>query len=134
MTVAALFSAAVMIVILFGQHLPVWSIYALLFLFGFAAGGQVIVFAVGKELGQAKMAGSSIAFTNFTVMLGGVFLQPILGYILQGTEQNYHDALIILPICLVVSALLSQFALKETFCKPIENNEKVKTGIRALAS
>lgn len=124
LTISALLATAVMTFILFGHHLSVWSMYVLFFLFGFAAGGQVIVFAVGKELGQSKLAGSSIAFTNFTVMLGGVFLQPILGYILQGTAQNYHDALVIIPICLLISALLSRFVLNETYCKPVEHPQK----------
>lgn len=119
MAIAGLTAAAIMTFLLFSSHLPAWFVYFLLFFLGFAASGQVIVFAVGKELGQARLAGSSIAFTNFAVMLGGMFLQPILGYILQGTHQNYHDALVILPICLLSSAFLSYFALKETYCKPV---------------
>lgn len=123
MTISAMLAAIVMTFILFGHNLPHWSMYILFFLFGFTAGGQIIVFAVGKELGSSKLEGSSIAFTNFTVMLGGVILQPLLGYILQGTQQNYHDALVILPICLLMSALLSRFVLNETYCKPVEHSK-----------
>lgn len=122
MAVSGLLAALVIAILLFSVHLPVWSVFVLLFLFGFASSGQVIVFAVGKELGSAKLSGSSLAFTNFTVMLGGMLLQPTLGYILQYTKQDYHLALLIIPIGLIISALLSRFVLIETFCRPVEHS------------
>lgn len=120
MTVAGILSAIVLLVLLFNHSLPVWSIYVLLFFFGCFASGQVIVFAIGKELGPTKLAGSSVAFINFAVMLGGMLLQPILGYILQATHQDFHFALMILPISLLASAFISQFLLRETYCRPVD--------------
>ncbi len=126
MVVAGLLAALMISILLFGKNLPIWSIYTLLFLFGFAASGENIVFAVGKELGQAKFAGSSIAFVNFTVMLGGALLQPILGYVLEATHTNYQIALVAIPIGLVFSAILSRFILRETYCKQIIQPQKAE--------
>ncbi len=110
---ASVFSAICISILLFSQGISDLLVYFLLFMFGFAASGQVLVFAVGKELGQNKLAGSSIAFTNMAVMLGGAILQPLLGQILQ-TTHDYQMALISIPVGLLISAVLAKFMLKET--------------------
>lgn len=127
LTFSALLAGAVMLIILYVPLLSQLDLYLLFFLLGVAASGQSIVFAVGRELGPRHSAGSSIAFINMWVMLGGVVMQPFIGYMLDfvwngqlnGGEQvfttvNYQSALFLIPVALFMAALLSHFVLKET--------------------
>jgi len=97
-----------------------------LFALGIAYGSQTLVFAIGKEISPDDAPGTAIAVTNMLVMLGGMFLQPIVGYILslygpeiiiKGTPvysiTSYQCALAVLPIGAFVSVVLVSF-LKES--------------------
>ena len=121
-----------MIVIIYGQGLPNWLIYTLLFAFGVASSVEVICFAVGRENAPFTVAATAVAFTNLVVVIAGLF-QPIVGKLLDlswdGTLldeglrvyrlEDYQIALTLLPISLFLACILS-FFLKETYCKPID--------------
>lgn len=112
-------------IILMPPH-SVYLMYGLLFLSGMFAGSQVIVFAVANDLTDKKVLATTVAFTNMIIMLGGTFLQPLVGVILDKLSDfvlidnklvhsftDFKKALIILPICLVISGILS-LILKES--------------------
>ncbi len=107
-------------------------ILALLFVFGVFSGVQVICFAVGRELCSAQLAGTSVAVTNFMVMLGGMIFQPTVGKILdlhwgglmvngvrQYSPEAYQVALMVLPIGLALSLILT-FLIKDTRCQVVD--------------
>ena len=109
-----------------GQHLYVF--YVLFFLAGFFYTAKVLTFAVICEIMPRHMSGVSTAFINMIVMLTGV-LHPLIGGLLDFkwdgkyengiplyTADDYRFALIILPICLIVSFFLMRF-MKETHPK-----------------
>ncbi len=118
-------------IVLYVPHLSHMAIYTLLILFGICYGAQVIVFALGREIGPNRFAGTAVAVTNMFVMLGGTILQPLIGSlldkhwvvsngaILHGTRiyslSDYNSALLVLPICLLASAVITLF-IKETGC------------------
>ena len=108
------------------------AIYTLLIIFGVFYGAQVIVFAIGHEIGSNRLAGTAIATTNMFVMMGGAILQPLVGSlldkhwiisngaVLHGTREyslaDYNYALTALPICLCASAVITLF-IRETGCR-----------------
>lgn len=129
----SLIGAVIISLVLFGRSFSTIDIYGLLFIFGVFSGVQVIVFAIGRELCPPQAAGSAIAFTNMVVMLSGVIFQPLIGYILDFvwdgqlnngvqvfTVRDYQIALLCLPLAFIVSALLAQFALRETYCNEVD--------------
>ncbi|OYV55927.1 MAG: MFS transporter, partial [Legionella sp. 21-45-4] len=85
-----------------------------------------------------EAAGTAIAMTNMLVMIGAIFLQPLIGHLLDWSHQHhlhlmhanielihqgswelysaldYRLALSILPIGILTSAFLTLF-LKETY-------------------
>jgi MFS family permease len=136
MFIGAVGAAIVMSMILYLPGLEESNIQALMFLLGLLYSAQAIVFAVGRELSPGEAAGTAMAVTNMIVMLGAMFLQPLVGRILDfsltnrlgeakiagGTVDNlqklytmgdYQLALSVIPLGILIAAILT-FFLKET--------------------
>jgi sugar phosphate permease len=136
MFIGAAGAAIVMMLILYMPGLSETHIQVLMFLLGLLYSAQAIVFAVGRELSPGEAAGTAMAATNMIVMLGAMFLQPLVGHLLDFslsahmgdvgttgaalqnmqklyTVDDYRFALSIIPMGIVIAALLT-FFLKET--------------------
>lgn len=99
----------------------------ILFVFGLGAGGQTVSFAVVKENTPPELLGTASGFNNLSVVLGGALFQPLVGYVVQRTGSwhlvngahvysvaSYQRALVILPVCFLVSLLVAAFLLQES--------------------
>lgn len=103
---------------------PAWM-RGLFFFCGLFASAQILAFAVSSDLCVKRMNATAVAFTNMLVMLGGALLQPVIGILLHfvGSSephiegvvqlshrvQSYKWALLVLPMGLILSAVLSWF-------------------------
>ena len=110
-----------------------------MFLLGLLYSAQCIVFAVGRELSPSEAAGTAMALTNMIVMLGAMFLQPLVGRLLDFslsshaqslpvdqlssatlqqlyTADDYQFALSVIPLGIIIAAILT-FFLKETYAQ-----------------
>ena len=107
--------------------MSVEMIYLVLFCLGVAYSAQALVFVVGREISPSQLSGTAMATINMMVMLGGMFLQPVVGFILDFvwdgqivnglhvySSLDYQKALSILPIGILLSGFLS-FFVKETY-------------------
>ena len=107
-----------------------YSIYisfSIVFIIGLLTGAQVINFTCAKNNSTLETSGTTIAFTNGIVMLIGSVFQPILGVFLDffwnGSVSEsgmrvyeistYQKTMLILPICLIISYVLSLY-VRET--------------------
>lgn len=124
MRVGAIGAAVVMMMILYIPHLSLHMLYALMFTLGLLYSAQAIVFAVGRELSPDEAAGTAIAMTNMIVMIGAMFLQPLIGHLLDWsafihhsvdvyTADDYQLAMTIIPLGILVAAFLT-FYIRET--------------------
>ena len=136
MLIGATGATIVMALLLYLPDLTKNGIYCLMFLLGLFYSSQAIVFAVGRELSPREAAGTAMAMTNMIVMLGGMFIQPLVGWLLDMsarlrqpamdlghitaekvnqiyTASDYQFALSVIPIGILVAALLT-FFLRET--------------------
>jgi len=117
-------------VILYIPILSATDLYLLMVLFGIFCSGQVLVFAVGREINDTKLAGTAVALINAFVMLGGMIFQPLIGLFLDllwhghavagvhvFSVHAYQMALSVLPLCMAGSFVFTLF-LKETCQKP----------------
>ncbi len=133
MAVGGTLSAICLLVVLFVPGLSEIAVYIMMFFFGFNYGGQVIVFAVGRELSSLVAAGTAIAVTNFVVMVGGIVYQPLIGALLDlgwtgeivkhfhvYSAHDYTWALAVIPASMLVGVCLIYF-LKETRCQSQED-------------
>lgn len=123
---AILFSIILYMPMLTGQLMPMYALYILFFMMGAALGTHPLVFALAKENYSNKIAGTVVAFTNTLIMLSGLIITPLAGYLLDyshhslgkaGVEHytmiNYTFALSLIPIALIICVFLMAF-IKET--------------------
>ncbi len=112
---------------------PISSSYLLggvLFLFGLFASAEILCFALGRDFVSLHQVASAVGAINFLVMLSGMFLQPLVGYILdlswQGHYANgirvynlidYQHALWMLPVFMLLASVFA-FFLQEKSSKP----------------
>jgi MFS family permease len=136
MLFGAVGAGIIMTIILYVPGLTGSQIQILMFLLGMLYSAQAIVFAVGRELSPGEAGGTAMAVTNMIVMLGAMFLQPLVGHLLDlsliahmadivksgatltnlqklYTVYDYRFALSVIPIGIFFAAVLT-FFLKET--------------------
>ncbi|MDP3561393.1 MAG: MFS transporter [Legionellaceae bacterium] len=141
MLLGATGAAIIMMVILYFPDLKLNTLNTLMFTLGLFYSVQAIVFAVGRELSPNEAAGTAIAVTNMLVMIGAMFLQPLVGRLLDWsvvlrsskegvktlaldinrlyTAADYQFAISIIPIGIVIAAILT-FFIKETYAEANE--------------
>ena len=65
---------------------PGWSrpvLVTILVALGFASGAFILIFPFGKESVPARLAGTVSGITNMGVMMGGLVMQPLVGWVLD---------------------------------------------------
>lgn len=109
--------------------LAIWQLSIVMFVMGFFISFFFVSFAYINELNPHNCAGSSIGFINMFNALCGAVSEPLIGRMLDlhwhgkmmagaryfGAE-NYHHALVVLPIGMVLAIILLLFT-RETYCK-----------------
>lgn len=115
---------------LFLLYVPVVNItwmYFILFVLGLGAGGQTVSFGVIKDNNPSELVGTASGFNNLSVLIGGAVFQPLVGVFLQAsgdwytvggvnfyTVANYNRALLVMPVCYLISLIIAAFVLKES--------------------
>ncbi|MDB2384471.1 hypothetical protein N9V90_01350, partial [Endozoicomonas sp.] len=96
---------------------PLWVMASLAFLVGFSSGGYLLAFTVVKQVSGTGHEGIALASINTFTLLGGPFMQPLVGQILQknceasdGVVAIAHYRSALFPIIIVqIIALLATF-------------------------
>ena len=116
-------------VLVFAPPLPLMALLPLLLALGFVSGSIIIGFAYAKESVPLRLAGTASGVTNMGVMLGGMVLQPSVGWMLDrhwqgaasGGVRIYHydayQAGFMLMFGWVVVSLILISLTRETNCK-----------------
>ncbi len=110
-------------------HLPHAALVAVLIALGFFSSNFIISFAFAKESVPAHLAGTVSGIANMGVMLGPMFMQPLVGWMLdqrwQGASANgariydfaaYQSSFALLLAWGAVSIILLLFT-RETYCR-----------------
>ncbi|MCP3679835.1 MAG: MFS transporter [Gammaproteobacteria bacterium] len=100
-----------------------------LLLFGFFSGFFFVSFAYMREINDGRLSGTSISFINMFNAMCGAFSEPLIGKLLDSgwgqqmhngiryfSIHDYHNALLVLPMTLLIALLLQGF-IKESFCR-----------------
>ena len=109
--------------------LPIWALVGVLIVSGFACGNLIIGFAFAKESVPSRLMGTASGVCNMGPLMGGMFLQPGVGWILDrhwlGSTAGgariydaaaYQAGFSLIFGAIVLSLLLILFA-RETYCK-----------------
>jgi MFS family permease len=138
MRIGACGAFIMMFIILYVPDLSLLNLSLLMFFLGLFYSVQSLVFAVGRELSPNEAAGTAIAMTNMIVMIGAMFLQPLVGRIMDWslrrreslgiipgdglsvdriqqlyTASDYQLALSLIPLGILIAIILT-FFLRET--------------------
>ena len=109
--------------------LPIWALVGLLIVTGFACGNLIIGFAFAKESVPARLMGTASGFCNMGPLMGGMFLQPGVGWILDrnwlgstvGGARVYDAAAYQAGFSLIFAAMVLSLVLilmaRETHCR-----------------
>ena len=87
---ALIVAAWALVILVPGLPLPI--LIGLLMIIGFAAGGIIIGFAYVKESVPSHLAGTAAGVCNMGVMIGPMFLQPAVGWVLDSYWQGTTEA------------------------------------------
>jgi MFS family permease len=91
-------------------YLPVDSpivIGLALFLTGIFVGAQVLVYAIARLRFEREVVGTATAFISMIGAGAAAFFQPLVGYLLDRTDDNFHTALIVVPVALLAATIVS---------------------------
>lgn len=110
-------------------NLSYYSICVIFFSLGFFTSSQVISYPAIIESNKPENVGASLGIGSILIMSGGAIFVPLFGWLLdlgwdrtinndlpQHTIDNYHLALWLLPIAIIISAVGVAFS-KETLGK-----------------
>lgn len=88
---------------------PIWLEAGLLFAAGFFGGSQILTFAMAKEGQASGLTGTVVAFVNTVGMVGAMVFQPLVGYLADLGGGDYRMALMVVPLCAGLAAVLVLF-------------------------
>jgi sugar phosphate permease len=107
--------------------IPVWLMIATLLFTGFFSGNLIIGFAFAKESVPPRLMGTAAGICNMGPLLGGMLLQPAVGWVLDRhwlgataagarlyDAAAYQAGFSLLAACIVISLCLIPFA-RETY-------------------
>ena len=110
--------------------MPLWATVGVLLVAGFFAGAMIVGFAFNKESVPARYVGTASGVCNMGPLMGGMILQPVVGWVLdrhwQGAMDNgariygkaaFDAAYLVIAGFLAVSVVLAMMS-EETHCKP----------------
>ena len=131
MLICSIVGVVASLIVIYVPSIPFWSSYIWMFLMGAASAGQILSFAVIKDITPPTNIATAIGFNNMAVVLGGAIFQPLVGLLLKWnwdggfvgdtpfySAYNYALALVIIPLCYLACAASSAIFIQETHCKP----------------
>lgn len=78
--------------IIYIPQLPEWSLYGLMFAFGFFTSSMLLAFTLNKQRHLPQHNGTVVALTNMAIMLIGAFYQWLIGFGLDHLWPQMHQA------------------------------------------
>lgn len=123
--------------ILYVPGLGVPALMALCFACGFGGSTQIAGFAAARENNPARVSATAIGLVNGIVTGAGALFQPLLGWLLDLNWKGqmaagarvydpaaYRIALSVIVVGTVIGFLCT-LALRETYCRPLEESDEV---------
>ncbi len=131
MLICAIISLLLISLFLYIDNISFIVSCVLIFLVGFFTSAQIISYPLIAESNSGTITSSAIGIASVLIMGGGAVFEPLFGWLLnlgwdhtmQGemaiySAADFHRALLILPITMIISIVLT-FFLRETHCRQL---------------
>jgi len=128
MIICGLLGTIFMTIVLIFSNIPILSLNAMMLILGISSAGQTLPFAIIRDHHTLSTSSTANGFNNLCIVCGGIFFPLIIGNFLDifwhgqvsyGHRiydlHNYRIALSILPLCYLLSTIISIFGIKEPF-------------------
>lgn len=89
MIIAASGGLSCMAAVVYIPEIPIYFMYALMFVLGFSCAGNVVAYAYGNDISPKGADGISLGFVNTFLIGGSAMAQPLIGWML---ETSAHGA------------------------------------------
>lgn len=122
-------SFAAIFAVIYLPGLPLWAIYALLAVNGFAGGSGVVCYAASRENTRAAVSGTTMGLINTMSMVMTAVYQPLIGWLLdlgwdgrsnEGARvyavETFQMAFLSMVVC-GLAAVIAALLLKDTHCR-----------------
>jgi MFS family permease len=121
--------AAILGLLLLPSNMNSVLVFICLFGIGVAASGQILSFALVRDINPANITATAIAFNNLAVVIGGLLLHPLVGYFLRWinhqehlqphnyTAYDYALVFLFIPFFYLIGFFVSRFKITETHCQ-----------------
>jgi MFS family permease len=129
MTLGAIMSLIVILLIIFMPYLSLKELMLLFFLIGFVTSSQVLSYPTIAELNSPILTSSAISIVSITIMASGVIFQPLFGWLMElgwdhtivdnvpiYSASNFLHAMLIMPCAFIIGFFIA-FMIKETYCR-----------------
>ena len=124
--------ASVVLVICPPRHSPL-LVCVLLFGIGVASAAQPITFGLIHDNNRSEVIATAMSFNNMMLISSACVLQPLVGGLISYLEssvgaitslQVFYYAFMITPFTVLASMLILHFCVRETYCKPVIEEEQ----------
>ncbi len=132
MLVGTLLSMVLILIIMYIPNMPNGVLEGLFFLLGLITSAQVISYPTIAESNPLAITAMSVSVISFSTIGGGAVFIPFFGRLMDANWSHtitngipvyaagdYHHAMLIMPIALVI-AFIAACLLKETYCRKTE--------------
>lgn len=117
----ALAGALAFLGLLYLPHMAIILVGVLLFIAGLGSSGQIVSFAVIKDINRPHRTSAAIGFNNMAEVASGIIMQPLIGklLILSGyatdTLPAFLSSLWVLPLCHFLCMAIALFFIRESY-------------------
>lgn len=129
MVVGAILSLIIMGILMYVPGLSLWMLIVLFFLIGLVTSSQVLTYPLIAELNPIYLTSTAVSIDSLCIMASGFIIPPFFGWLMEGsgthellngvavyTAQDFHQAMLIMPIAFVAALIITAF-MRETFCR-----------------
>lgn len=119
-------------IVLFAPLNHTAAVFCLLIGMGIAAAGQILTFALVRDLHSKENLAFAVGFNNVAVVIGGAIFQPAVGWLLTRHAQQSHAALVhvysvqdytyalaVIPFLYALGLIVSRVFIKDTLLASI---------------
>jgi len=123
MCIASFIALILLLLFLYSPLPPLPYLYIILFFYGMCTANMLLCFTLMTQQHPFWAQGAAIGFTNMIIMAFGGIAQDRIGWILHKLHsghaghfqlQDYHYALSLLPLCLLIAMVLTQMMKSKT--------------------